>query len=106
MDFVPVLAMLTLIIAIINLVKYVRVKDTNGIVTTLAVWAAGVIVVLLVGQTDFAAGINIAERPLSEYNTWSLIFIGLTIASMAQFANEIKSAIDNGDSAVKPPLIE
>jgi hypothetical protein len=106
MDFVPVLAMLTLVIAIINLVKYVKTKNTNGIVTTLSVWAAGVIVVLLVGQTDFAAGIVIAERPMSDYNTWSLIFIGLSLAGMAQFANEIKVAIDRNDTAAKPPMVE
>lgn len=106
MDFVPVLAMLTLIIAIINLVKYVKTGDTNGVVTTLSVWVAGVIVVLLVGQTDFAEGIVIADQALSTYNTWSLVFIGLTIASMAQFANEIKSAIDSSDSAAKPPMVE
>jgi hypothetical protein len=105
MDFVPVLAMLTLVIAIVNLVKYIKVRDTNGITTTLAVWIAGVVVVLLVGQTDFAAGISIADRPLSEYNTWSLVFIGLTIASMAQFANELKTALDGADSAEKPPLV-
>lgn len=105
MDFVPVLAMLTLVIAIINLVKYVRVQDVNGIVTTLAVWIAGVIVVMLVGQTDFALGISIADRPMSEYNNWSLLFMGLTIASMAQFANEVKTAIDRTDSAIKPALV-
>jgi len=106
MDFVPVLAMLTLVIAIINLVKYFRAGDTNGIVTTLAVWIAGVTVVLLVGQTDFAAGIQIADKPLGDYNNWSLVFVGLTIASMAQFANELKTAIDNTDTAVKPTLVD
>jgi predicted lactoylglutathione lyase len=105
MDFVPVLAMLTLIIAIINLVKYVKARDTNGIVTTLSVWVAGVVVVLLVGQTDFADGIVVADRALADYNTWSLVFIGLTVASMAQFANEIKTALDSGDTAAKPPLV-
>jgi hypothetical protein len=105
MDFVPVLAMLTLIIAIINLVKYIKTGNTNGVVTTLSVWVAGVVVVLLVGQTDFAEGITIADRQMGDYNTWSLIFIGLTVASMAQFANEIKTALDSSDTAVKPPLV-
>lgn len=104
MDFVPILGMLTLIIAIINLITYVKNGDTNGVVTTLSVWVAGVVVVLLVGATDFADTIVVADRPLGDYNFWSLLFIGLTISAMAQFANEIKKAIDNSDSASKPEL--
>lgn len=105
MDFVPVAAMMALIIAIINLVKYIRAGDTNGVVTTVSVWVAGVIVVLLVGQTDFAEGIVIADRAMSDYNTWSLIFIGLSVAATAQFANELKTAFDRTDTAVKPDLV-
>ncbi len=104
MDFVPILGMLTLIIAIINLVKYVTSKDTNGIITTVSVWLAGVVVVLLVGNTDFADTIVIADRAMSDYNFWSLVFIGLTISAMSQFAVDIKKAVDRTDSAVKPEI--
>jgi hypothetical protein len=104
-EFVPTLAMALLVIAIINLVKYVRVRDVNGIVTTLSVWVAGVVVTLLVAQTDFADGISVADRPLGDYNFWSLLFIGLTLSSMAQFANDIRASIDNSDTSVKPPLV-
>lgn len=105
MQFSATIAMALLVIAIINLVKYVRARNVNGIVTTLSVWVAGVAVVFLAAQTDFAAGIVIAELPLSTYNAWSLLFIGLSISSMAQFANEIRAAIDNTDSTVKPDLV-
>jgi ABC-type uncharacterized transport system permease subunit len=106
MEFVPVLAMALLVVSIINLVKYAKAKDWNGIATTLAVWLAGVIVVLLVSQTDFAAGITIADRTLDTYNFWSLVFIGLTLSSIGQFANEIRAALDNHDTTVKPPLVD
>lgn len=104
MEFVPVLAMGALVITIINLAKYIRSGNWNGTVTTLVVLAAGVFVVLLVGQTDFADGIIVAERPMSEYNNWSLLFIGLSLSSMAAFANDFRAAIDNTDSSLKPKL--
>lgn len=106
MEFVPVLAMALLVVAIINLVKYVRAGDTNGIVTTLSVWIAGVVVVLLTAQTDFAAGIEIADRALGDYNNWSLVFIGLTLSSISQFANDIRAALDSSDSSAKPSLVQ
>ncbi len=104
MEFVPVLAMISLVITIINLLKYLRSGNYNGAVTTLTVLIAGVLVMFLVAETDFAAGISVADRPLGDYNNWSLLFMGLTISSMAAFANELKSAFDNTDSAVKPNL--
>lgn len=105
MEFVPTLGMAVLVIAIINLVKYARAGDVNGVVTTLTVWLAGVAVVFLAAQTDFAGGIVVADAPLSTYNSWSLLFMGLTISSIAQFANEIRGAIDNNVSTVKPNLV-
>lgn len=104
MDFVPVLAMISLVMTIINLLKYIRSGNHNGTATTLTVLAAGVLVIFLVAQTDFASGIVVAERPLGDYNNWSLLFMGLTISSIAAFANDLKSAFDNTDSAVKPNL--
>lgn len=105
MEFVPTIAMALLVISIINLVKYARSGDVNGIVTTLSVWLAGIVVIFLVAETDFASGIVVADRALGDYNAWSLLFMGLTISSMAQFANEIRAAIDNHDTTIKPNLV-
>lgn len=106
MEFVPTAAMALLVIAIINLVKFVRAGDMNGIITTISVWIAGVVVMFLVAQTDFADGIVIADRALSSYNAWSLVFMGLTISSIAQFANDIRGAIDNTVTTAKPHLVD
>ena len=46
MEFVPTAAMALLIVSIINFIKFIRAKDTNGLVTQLSVWVAGVVVVL------------------------------------------------------------
>jgi hypothetical protein len=104
-SFEVLVAMSSLIVSIINFVKFVRARDMNGIATTLAVWIAGVLVVLLVAQTDFAEGISVGDKTLASLNFWSLVFVGLTIAGTAIFGNEIKKALDGGDSAAKPPLV-
>lgn len=106
MEFVPVAAMALLVFTIINFIRFLVNGDKNGIVTTLSVWLAGVVVVLLVAQTDFADGIIIADQPMSDYNFASLLFLGLTIASVGVFANEIRGALDNNDSTTKPHMVD
>ena len=105
MEFLPTIAMAALVVAIVNFIKYLKVRDVNGIITTLSVWVAGVVVVFLAAQTDFAAGIVVADIPLSQYNSWSLLFLGLSISTIAQFANEVRGAIDSHVSTVKPDLV-
>lgn len=99
MEFIPVVQMAVLVFAVINFLKAVRVKDTNNALTQIIVWVAGVLVVLLAAQTDFAAGINVGDHALTTLNIWSLIFVGLTIASLASFGVEVKKALDNTDSS-------
>lgn len=104
MEFIPLVQMAVLVFAIINFLKAVRASDWNSALTQLTVWAAGVLVIFLVAQTDFADGIAIGDQALSVLNGWSLLFIGLTIASLASFGTEIKKALDNSDSARNPNL--
>lgn len=105
MEFVPVLAMAALVVAIINFIKFIKAGDGNGIATQLAVWVAGVVVLFIAAQTDFASGISIGDMEIDQMNAWTLVFVGLTLGSVGTLANDIKKALDNSDSAVKPPLI-
>lgn len=105
MEFIPLVQMAVLVFAIINFLKAVRNKDTNASITQVIVWVAGVAVVFLAAQTDFADGIVIGDQLLTQLNAWSLLFIGLTIASLASFGVEIKKALDGSDSAATKPLI-
>lgn len=104
MEFIPIIQMAVLVFAVINFLKYVRTGDTNGALTQLTVWVAGVVVVMLAAQTDFATGIVIGDLTLSAMNFWSLLFIGLTVSSLASFGVEVKKALDGSDNAVKPNL--
>jgi hypothetical protein len=105
MEFIPLVQMAVLVFAIINFLKAVKAKDANASLTQIIVWIAGVAVVFLAAQTDFAEGIMIGDQALTALNVWSLLFIGLTISSLATFGTEVKKALDVSDSARTPNLV-
>ena len=105
-NFVPLVAALALSVKFIDWVKYMRAKDANGVVSQAASWAGGVAVILLLAQTDFASGVEIAGEGLSNLNVWSQIFIGLSVGSTGSLAFDFKKAIDGTDSAVTPTLLK
>jgi hypothetical protein len=105
MEFVPAIAMAALILKLIDFLRYLRAADVNGICTQLAVWVAGVVVVLLVAQTDWADGIAVGDQNLHTLSFWSLVFFGLSVGSGASFAKDISKAVDNTNSAAIPTLV-
>lgn len=106
--FLPVAATVSLVVAIINFVKYIKVGNWNGVITQLAVWVAGVIVIFLAAQTTWAEDIGkgVFGKSLADMDGWSLLFLGLCVGGLAIVTNEFKKALDAGDSAQKPPLVD
>lgn len=104
MEFVPLLAMGTLVGKLIDFAKYLRDGDYNGAVTQVSVWVAGILVVLLAAQTDFAPTIAFGEASLAQMNLATQVFIGLLAASLFGYAYDVKKAVDHTDSAAVPPL--
>lgn len=102
MDFAPLLAAIALIWKIVDLVKYARARDAESVITQVAVWAAGIGVVLLLAETDYAAGIVIGDIALANLNGASLVLLGLSMASSASVLVDVKKAVDNTDSAAVP----
>jgi hypothetical protein len=97
---------LALVTAFVNFLKYIKAKDTNGWVTQLIVWIAGVGSVLLVRASDFADTFNLGGTvTLDTANAGTVILAGLGLGSAAALVNEAKKALDNGDSAAKPDLV-
>lgn len=105
MEFVPVLAMLALIKKVIDLFKYVTNRDVNGVVTTLSSFVAGVVVVLLFAQSNFAEGIAIGDASLATLNFAALVILGLSIASGAGLANDWLSAKRPSDDPARLKLL-
>jgi len=104
MEFVPMLALAALVVSAINFLKYVRTGDLNGVLTQLSVWVAGVIVVILVAATDWADGLIFGDLALSDMNTASLIFLGVSIGSVGSAGYDLLKSVDNSDSNGKPHL--
>lgn len=105
MEFIPVVAMAALTLKIIDFLRYLRAGDMNGALTQLAAWIAGIAVVLLVAQTDWANGISIGDMNLGTLGFWSLVFYGLTAGSAASFTKDALKAFDNTNSAAIPTLL-
>ena len=106
MDFVPLVALAALVLAVINWFKYIRTGDLNGALTQLSVWVAGVLVVWLVSGTDWASELVFGDVALSDMNAFSLIFFGLSVGSIASTGYEGIKAVDGSDSARKPHLFK
>jgi hypothetical protein len=104
MEFVPAVAMLALIKQLIDLLRSVRGGDTNSALTILTAWVAGVGVLLLVAQTDWATGISVGDYTLATLNVASLVFVGISIASGASVVSDTLGAIDTSRSTAKPHL--
>lgn len=104
-SFVPLVAALALIVKLVDWIKYIKNKDTNGVVTQAAVWVAGVGVVFLLASTDFASGVEVGGLALDSLNAWSLVLLGLTVGSTGSFALDFKKSFDNTDSSSVPTLL-
>lgn len=100
-------ALATLASKILELVKRLRAKDVNGVVTILGIWASGIIVTIIaakaaVTETLVIPGTNYAFGAL---DGWSQGLLGLTLGSFIAITYDFRKALDNTDSAAQPKLL-
>lgn len=105
MDFVPLAAAVALIWKIVDFAKQVRVRDWDSVVTQAVTWGAGVAVGFILAHSDFGSSVPIAGTNLGHMNSWSVVLVGLTIASTGSVAYDYKRALDRSDSAAMPSLV-
>lgn len=103
MDFIPLLAAVTLVWKVVDFVKYIQARDWSNATTQVAVWLAGVGVTFLLAGTNFAEGIVIGDVGVGLMNWQSLLLVGLSLGSSASALVDVKKAVDNTDSAAVPP---
>jgi hypothetical protein len=90
-EFVPVVAMGLLTLKLIDFARYLTAPfNVNGVVTQLAAWLFGIVVLALVAHTNWAGGIDIGGFPLSKLSGWSLVFYGMATASAASAFNDVR----------------
>lgn len=109
MEFIPLAALAFTVMTFVNLLRYAKAQDWNGVVTILTVWASGVGALLLFAQSAWAESITFGpltgDQTLANMNFASLVIVGLQVGSTASAAVEFKKAFDGSDSAAKPPLV-
>lgn len=108
MDAITPIALLTFaVFTLVNLVRYLRGRDWNGVLTIVLSWIAGVIVVLLFGASRLGEGVTVPglEVTFGDLGVFDAVFVGLLMASTAGAFNEFNKARDNTQSVDKPPLV-
>lgn len=105
MPFVPLAAMGALVFTLINFLKNVTNRLWSPVITQLISWAAGILVVMLFANTTWADTVTFGDSTLGSLNGTSQLVIGLMAASLFGVVKEVTKAIDQSDSASKPPLI-
>lgn len=104
-QFITSAGALGLVKAAVDFIKYIRARDTNGYITQLAVWLAGIGTTLLIKVSDFANTFDVGGINLDAANGGTVILAGLGLGSAAMLVNDFKQAVDRSDSAAKPALV-
>ena len=78
----------------------------SGIITQATAWAGGVILVVLAAHAGVTGKLILpgADQALKTMDFASQVLLGLLVSSVASSVVDIKQAIDNNDTAAKPPM--
>jgi ABC-type branched-subunit amino acid transport system permease subunit len=94
-----------LVLKLVDFLKYLKNGDSNGIVTLLLGWAAGVAAVQIISWTQWNDEIKIGDETLNSLSFASQIVLGFVATSVAAVVYDFKKAVDNSDSAKTPNLV-
>lgn len=108
MDFVPLLVGAAMVAVLVDVVRSARSQEWNGVITPLAAWAIGILIVFLLGESDFGSDLPIGDtgHTVGDVNGFSLILLGFAFGSVAAKGVDLIKAVDNTDSQKRPPLID
>lgn len=94
-----------LVYKFVDFLKYLKSGDTNAAVTQLIAWVSGVVAISLFAHSDFATSIDLGGQSLPSLNFVSQVIVGLSATSLFSAFYDLKSALDNKDSARTPALV-
>lgn len=107
MNVTDLVGLVALLVKTVDTLRFATAKQVNGVVTQLLAWAAGVGGVFIVAQTQWAAHISVGNgTTLAHQGAFSLVAIGLSIASSGSVLKDVQAALDNSNSAALPPLVQ
>lgn len=107
MDIAPLVLLTTVLWKLIDFGSLVANLKENkaAAVKQATAFVGGVVAVVLASHASLFDQFNVNGLSLTQLDLGSQIFLGLGIASLAGVGVDIKQAIDNTDSAAKPPLL-
>jgi hypothetical protein len=82
-----------------------RGEALNGLITLLLGGVVGIVVVVVMAQTQWGDEIPIGSERLDKLGGGSLVVLGLTISSFASTLYDLKKAVDRTDSASTPAIL-
>jgi hypothetical protein len=89
-----------------NLLKYLRSGDVNGIVTLGGAWLVGIAVVFLASAAKVTQGWDLNGVALVDWDWATKVMIGVQATSLfAVLPFDFKKAFDKSDSAKTPQLL-
>lgn len=105
--FTAIALMVAALYAFQNLARYVKAKDWNGTLGILIAALSGIAVVALAANSDATAGLHLIDggKALGNLDAGSIVLLGVSVGSAGTVLADVKSAIDNKGSAVKPPIV-
>ncbi len=106
MEFVPILALGTLVFTFVLFLKNLSAQQWRSAITQVVAWVAGIAGVFMMAATQFASGITIGDTTIDRLSFWSKVVVGLLATSLLSTANEFKKAIDRSETAAAPDWFE
>lgn len=104
MDFAPMVALGIVALTLTNLVKYLRAKNWNGVITLVAAWIVGFGTLWLFGATAWAHGVTINGSTLDKLALLDKVVAGLVVGSIGSFGFDLQKALDSSQTAATPSL--
>lgn len=105
MEFVPLLVLSSLVKKLTDFLKYALNADVNAIVTQIAAWLIGVAVAFVGAKSDWGHQLAVNGINVADLNNWSLLLVGVNLASLAGVGWDVIKAVDSSNSAAVPNLL-
>lgn len=105
--FTTVAALGAVIYTAVNLLKYLRAGNWNGVLTLLVAAVLGILIALWAANSDITGPLSPIEGgpTLADMDFGSLALFGVALSSTFSVVTDFRKAFDNSDTASKPPLI-
>ncbi len=106
MELIPIVLMATLVGKLVDFVRQVRGKDLNGVLTQVVAWIAGVAIVLLFAESDWANAVQFGDIFLDQMNFASQVIAGLALASGYSTFKDFLKSRDATQTSALPSLLD